>query len=120
MQYFRLKCRKDAKVEKDDVIVIQARKETQYWVVDNNSGFLVVHPDILISGTTVVGGLFCSRKAILTEKFRKMESLPYYGGDQTAMVIGSLAHRLFQKVAERLIYLFSLQITLTADITGNT
>ncbi|XP_076652075.1 DNA replication helicase/nuclease 2 isoform X2 [Halictus rubicundus] len=88
---------KDAKVEAEDIVAIQARKETPHWVVDNSSGFLVVHPDILISGTTVVGALFCSRKAVLAEKFRRLESLPYFQGDQTAMVVGSLAHQLLQQ-----------------------
>ncbi|XP_076168261.1 DNA replication helicase/nuclease 2 isoform X2 [Ptiloglossa arizonensis] len=95
---------KDVKVKKSDVITIQARKETQYWVVDNTTGLLVVHSDILISGTTVVSALFCSRKAVLTEKFRKMETLPYYEGDQTALVIGSLAHQLLQKAIRQNIY----------------
>ncbi|XP_015433477.1 PREDICTED: DNA replication ATP-dependent helicase/nuclease DNA2 [Dufourea novaeangliae] len=88
---------KDAKVEKDDIVAIQARKDNQSWVVDNTSGFIVVHADLLISGTTIVGALFCSRKAVLAEKFKKIETLPYYRGDATAMVIGSLAHQLLQK-----------------------
>ncbi|XP_033337738.2 DNA replication helicase/nuclease 2 [Megalopta genalis] len=88
---------KDAKIEEGDIIAIQARKETPHWIVDNTSGFLVVHPDTLISGTTVVGALFCRRRAVLAEKFKKLESLPYFKGDQTAMVIGSLAHQLLQK-----------------------
>ncbi|XP_076300421.1 DNA replication helicase/nuclease 2 isoform X2 [Lasioglossum baleicum] len=88
---------KDAKVEAEDIVAVQARKETPHWVVDNTSGFLVVHPDTLISGTTVVGALFCRRKAVFAEKFRKMESLPYFEGDQTAIVIGNLAHQLLQK-----------------------
>ena len=87
---------KDAKVERDDIVVIQARKEGGSWVVDNSGGLLVVHPDVLISGTTVVGALFCSRKAVLAEKFRKMETLPYFEGDQTALVVGSLSHQLMQ------------------------
>nr|XP_012144829.1 PREDICTED: DNA replication ATP-dependent helicase/nuclease DNA2-like isoform X3 [Megachile rotundata] len=88
---------KDVKVEINDIIAIEARKENEYWVVDNNSGYIVIHPDLLISGTTIVSGLFCSRKAILAEKFRKIESLPYFKGDQTAIVIGCLAHQLLQK-----------------------
>ncbi|XP_076683679.1 DNA replication helicase/nuclease 2 isoform X2 [Andrena cerasifolii] len=87
---------KDAKVEKDDIVVIQARKEIERWVVDNSGGLLIVHPDALISGTTVVGALFCSRKTVLTEKFRKMETLPFFKGDQTSLVVGSLSHELMQ------------------------
>lgn len=85
-------------MQKDDIVVVQARKENKQWIIDNNSGFLVVHPDTLISGTTVVGALFCKRKAVLAEKFRKMENLPYYVGDNSPLVIGSLAHQLLQSV----------------------
>ncbi|XP_076233037.1 DNA replication helicase/nuclease 2 isoform X2 [Calliopsis andreniformis] len=107
---------KDVKVEKDDIVVIQARKEAQYWVIDNSSGFLVIHPDVLISGTTVVGALFCRRKAVLAEKFRKIESLPYYEGDQTAMVIGSLAHQLLQKAIRQDVHQLSDITKLMDDI----
>ncbi|CAK9803234.1 DNA replication ATP-dependent helicase/nuclease DNA2 [Anthophora quadrimaculata] len=88
---------KDAKVEKNDTVAIQAEKENGCWIIDNSNGLLVIHPDVLISGTTVVSGLFCSRKAVLAEKFKKIESLPYYKGDYTAMVVGSLTHQLLQK-----------------------
>ncbi|XP_043256644.1 DNA replication ATP-dependent helicase/nuclease DNA2 [Colletes gigas] len=88
---------KNVKVKKHDIVTIQARKESQYWVIDNASGFLIVHSDLLISGTTIVGALFCNRKAVLAEKFKKLETLPYYEGDQTPLVIGNLAHQLLQK-----------------------
>ncbi|XP_017754506.1 PREDICTED: DNA replication ATP-dependent helicase/nuclease DNA2 [Eufriesea mexicana] len=95
---------KDAKVQKDDIVVVQARKENKQWIIDNNSGFLVVHPDILISGTTVAGALFCKRKAVLAEKFRKMENLPYYEGDKSPLVIGSLVHQLLQGAVQKNIH----------------
>lgn len=85
-------------MQKDDIVVIEARKENNQWIIDNSSGFLIVNPDILISGTTIAGALFCERKAVLTEKFRKMENLPYFEGDQTPLVIGILVHELLQTV----------------------
>ncbi|XP_078043010.1 DNA replication helicase/nuclease 2 [Augochlora pura] len=95
---------KDSRIEEGDIIAIQARRETPHWIVDNTSGFLVVHPDVLISGTTVVGALFCRRRAVLAEKFKKLESMPYFQVDQTAMVIGNLAHQLLQTVMQEGIY----------------
>ncbi|KOX72024.1 DNA2-like helicase [Melipona quadrifasciata] len=92
---------KNTKVQKDDIVVIEARKENNQWIIDNNSGFLIVNPDILISGTTIAGALFCERKAVLTERFRKMESLPYFEGDQTPLVIGSLVHELLQTAIQK-------------------
>lgn len=95
---------KDVKVQKNDIVIIQARKENKQWIIDNNSGFLIIHPDILISGTTVVGALFCKRKAILAEKFKKLENLPYFKTDQSSIIIGSLVHQLLQKAIQKNIY----------------
>ncbi|XP_043517385.1 DNA replication ATP-dependent helicase/nuclease DNA2 isoform X1 [Frieseomelitta varia] len=95
---------KNTKVQKDDIVVIEARKENNQWIIDNSSGFLIVNPDILISGTTIAGALFCERKAVLTERFRKMENLPYFEGDQTPLVIGILVHELLQTAIQKNIY----------------
>jgi hypothetical protein len=44
-----------------------------HYVVDDQRGFCVVNPDILVSGTSVVSTLFCMRKAVLNEKFKGLE-----------------------------------------------
>ncbi|KAH8238357.1 hypothetical protein KR032_004914 [Drosophila birchii] len=62
------------------------------YVVDKEQGYCVSHPDLLISGTTVTGSLFCRRKAVLQERFRGMDS------GSSIMVIGTLVHELLQKV----------------------
>jgi hypothetical protein len=36
----------------------------------SSCGMLVVNPDHLVSGTSVVSALFCLRKAVLAEKFK--------------------------------------------------
>ncbi len=33
----------------------------------------VVHPDQLLSGTSIVSSLFCTRKAVLAERFKGLE-----------------------------------------------
>lgn len=58
----------------------------------------MINPDFLISGTSVVSGVFCRRKAVLNERFRGLDP-----GNQL-MLIGSLVHQLFQEV--RLVQLF--------------
>ena len=40
------------------------------WVIDDMNGLLVVNPDMLISGTSIVSTLFCMRKAVLNERFK--------------------------------------------------
>lgn len=46
----------------------------QSYCVTNADGLVVVRPDFLVSGTTVVGGLFCMRKAVLQDRFKGIET----------------------------------------------
>lgn len=85
-------------IEKGQIIVIQAAKIADDWIVDNNNGLVVMHPDILISGTSVVGGLFCHRQSILKEKFRGFESLPLFESNGSYMTVGLLVHNILQEV----------------------
>lgn len=39
------------------------------YCVSGEAGFIIVCPDYLVSGTTVVGSLFCRRKGVLSERF---------------------------------------------------
>ena len=61
-------------------------------IVDSKSGLIVVRPDLLISGTSVVSSLFCPRKSVLSERFRSTEPT------NQIMLNGTLVHRLLQKV----------------------
>ncbi|XP_011068537.1 PREDICTED: DNA replication ATP-dependent helicase/nuclease DNA2 [Acromyrmex echinatior] len=107
---------KDAQVKINDIVTIQATKGSRQWIVDNNNGFLVTQPDLLISGTTIMGGLFCNRRAILTEKFRKIESLPDLNADYSVMTVGSLVHQWLQKALRENVCTLSDVIKLLDDI----
>ncbi|XP_018404241.1 PREDICTED: DNA replication ATP-dependent helicase/nuclease DNA2 [Cyphomyrmex costatus] len=107
---------KDTEVKINDIVTIQATKGSQQWIVDNNNGFLITQPDLLISGTTIMGGLFCNRRAVLTEKFRKIESLPDLNADYSVMTVGSLVHQWLQKALRENICALSDVIKLLDDI----
>lgn len=107
---------KDVRVKIDDIVMIQAKKGPQQWIIDNNNGFLIINPDILISGTTIMSGLFCNRRAVLTDKFRKIESLPSLDADYSVMTIGSLVHQWLQKALQENIYALSDVIKLLDDM----
>ncbi|XP_050465374.1 DNA replication ATP-dependent helicase/nuclease DNA2 [Cataglyphis hispanica] len=107
---------KDVQVKINDIVTIQAKKDLQQWIIDNNNGFLITQPDILISGTTIISGLFCNRRAVLTDKFRKIESLPNLNADYSVMTIGSLVHQWLQKALHENIYALSDVIKLLDDI----
>lgn len=106
----------DVRVRTDDVIMVQAKKESQQWLVDNNNGLLVTQPDMLISGTTITSGLFCNRRAVLAEKFRKIESLPSQNGDYSVMTVGSLVHQWLQKALRENVHALSDVIKLLDDL----
>ncbi|KAG7207925.1 hypothetical protein KM043_009514 [Ampulex compressa] len=103
-------------IEKDDIVTIQARQDAQHWIIDNNTGFLVIKPDTLISSTTVVGSLFCNRRAVLSQMFSKIEALPYYKGDSSSMAIGILVHQLFQQALSANVNTLSNVIKLMDDM----
>ena len=57
----------------NSVSVVDDGLET--FVVDDRNGLLVLHPDHLLSGTSIVSSLFCTRKAVLNERFKGLEGL---------------------------------------------
>lgn len=66
----------NSKIGAGDVVSIIGvwNEERNVYCVTLNEGFCVVRPDVLVSGTTVVGGLFCMRKAILSDRFKGIEA----------------------------------------------
>ncbi|CBI16748.3 unnamed protein product, partial [Vitis vinifera] len=57
--------------------------------VDHDNNFLIVHPDILVSGTRVAASFSCSRRTVLDERLKCSEH-------STAALIGTLLHQIFQ------------------------
>lgn len=62
----------NCKINKNDIVSVLGtwNSDINCYCVSNCFGFAVVRPDLLISGTTVVSGLFCLRKAILSDRFK--------------------------------------------------
>ncbi|KNC49616.1 uncharacterized protein AMSG_11895 [Thecamonas trahens ATCC 50062] len=59
-------------------------------VIDNESNFLIVLPDELVSGTQVSGSFYCMRQKVLDSRISSL------AGASSAMLFGSLIHELFQ------------------------
>ncbi|XP_073830771.1 DNA replication helicase/nuclease 2 [Musca autumnalis] len=85
------------RVSVDDIVSIKAEFDSNLnaYKVDKDQGFCVVQPDSLICGTTVVGSLFCRRKAVLQDRFKGIDP------NNKVMVVGSLVHELLQIVLEK-------------------
>ncbi|CAG0913650.1 unnamed protein product [Notodromas monacha] len=62
--------------------------------IDNSAGLLVVNPDFLISGTSVVSGLFCRRKAVLAQSIRGCDP------GNKEMLVGTILHSIFQRTVK--------------------
>ncbi|KAH8038421.1 hypothetical protein HPB51_001535 [Rhipicephalus microplus] len=83
------------KVRPGDVIFIHAKFAGKTANVDSEGGFIVTYPDMLVNSTSIVASLFCTRKSVLASKFRDID------GSNVTMLIGSIAHELFQKAVTR-------------------
>ncbi|KAL5799099.1 hypothetical protein ACOSQ2_003919 [Xanthoceras sorbifolium] len=57
--------------------------------VDRDNNLVVVHPDILVSGTRVAASFNCPRRTVLDERLKGSEQ-------STAALIGTLLHQIFQ------------------------
>uniref|UniRef100_UPI00398EB479 DNA replication ATP-dependent helicase/nuclease DNA2 isoform X2 n=1 Tax=Pristiophorus japonicus TaxID=55135 RepID=UPI00398EB479 len=80
-------------VKAGDTVHVEGEKHSDTWIISRDSGYLVVSPDHLISGTSVANSIRCMRRAVLTERFKACEK----GTRQ--MLIGTLVHEIFQKAA---------------------
>jgi DNA replication ATP-dependent helicase Dna2 len=67
------------------------RGESGILLVDNDHGFLVVEPDVLISCTSVATSFACLRKSILVDRLKGPGDINIH------MLHGSILHELFQQ-----------------------
>jgi DNA replication ATP-dependent helicase Dna2 len=78
-------------VEVDDTINVISVFLSRTCVVDNPTGFLILHPDFLTSSTHVADSFKCLRRAVLQDQIKAT------GETSRPLVYGSIVHELFQK-----------------------
>ncbi|XP_061197074.1 DNA replication ATP-dependent helicase/nuclease DNA2-like [Saccostrea echinata] len=101
----------DTHVEEGDTIHILGTFDSNgICRITDKEGFIIVNPDLLLSGTTVVSSIFCMRKSILNDKFKGCDR----GNIQ--MLYGSIIHSVFQEVLRKQMYEEN-QITAEAENT---
>ncbi|XP_051829823.1 DNA replication ATP-dependent helicase/nuclease DNA2 [Antechinus flavipes] len=81
----------DFSIEPGDIIHLEGEYKTDAWIIDKDFGYLTLHPDMLISGTSVANSIRCMRRAVLSEKFRSCDP------NSHQMLIGTVLHEIFQK-----------------------
>ncbi|NXT13291.1 DNA2 nuclease, partial [Prunella fulvescens] len=74
-----------------DIIHLEGECSSGTWVINAQSGYLVLYPDLLLSGTTISSSIRCLRRAVLSERFRGCE----LGSPQ--MLVGTILHDIFQQ-----------------------
>ena len=62
--------RESTPVSTGDVVHLEGQCVSGTWLIDRESGFLVLLPDVLISGTSIASGIRCMRRAVLGEMFK--------------------------------------------------
>uniref|UniRef100_A0A4W5RRG7 DNA replication ATP-dependent helicase/nuclease n=1 Tax=Hucho hucho TaxID=62062 RepID=A0A4W5RRG7_9TELE len=80
-------------VSTGDVVHLEGQCVSGTWLIDRESGFLVLLPDVLISGTSIASGIRCMRRAVLGEMFKSFD------GGSKQMLNGTIVHEIFQKAA---------------------
>ncbi|CAD6207928.1 GSCOCG00003186001-RA-CDS [Cotesia congregata] len=86
----------DTKFVIDEPVMVKAIKSFDEWVVNNESGMFVTQADTLVSGTSVVQGIFCERQGILAQKFNGINCLPNIPANDMSMSCGVIVHELLQ------------------------
>ncbi|KAF6109582.1 hypothetical protein HJG60_010845 [Phyllostomus discolor] len=78
-------------VEPGDIIHLEGDCTSDTWLIDEDFGFLILYPDMLISGTSIASSIRCMRRAVLSETFRSPDPA------SRQMLIGTVLHEVFQK-----------------------
>ncbi|CAJ2669775.1 unnamed protein product [Trifolium pratense] len=73
----------------DTVNVIGQFDEGGNCDINHDNNFLIVHPDILVSGTRVAASFSCPRRTVLDERLKSNEH-------STVALCGTLLHQIFQ------------------------
>ncbi|XP_069501087.1 DNA replication ATP-dependent helicase/nuclease DNA2 [Ambystoma mexicanum] len=79
-------------IQPGDIIHLEGEVHSNsVWTIDRDSGFLILYPDFLISGTSIANSIRCMRRAVLSEKFR------VYDLGSRQMLLGTMLHDIFQR-----------------------
>uniref|UniRef100_A0A8C4MED1 DNA replication ATP-dependent helicase/nuclease n=1 Tax=Equus asinus asinus TaxID=83772 RepID=A0A8C4MED1_EQUAS len=78
-------------IEPGDIIHLEGDCISDTWIIDEDFGYLILYPDMLISGTSIASSIRCMRRAVLSETFRSSDSVT------RQMLIGTVLHEVFQK-----------------------
>ncbi|KAJ1272512.1 hypothetical protein BS78_06G207100 [Paspalum vaginatum] len=73
----------------DTVNVIGEFSDQEKCIVDHNNNLIIIHPELLISGTRVASSFHCPRRSVLDDRLKSNEY-------STSALTGTLLHQVFQ------------------------
>uniref|UniRef100_A0A672NBB4 DNA replication ATP-dependent helicase/nuclease DNA2 n=1 Tax=Sinocyclocheilus grahami TaxID=75366 RepID=A0A672NBB4_SINGR len=74
-----------------DIVHLEGRCVSGLWTIDGDSGFLVLLPDLLISGTSIASSIRCMSLCVVFKQA--------FDGGSKQMLNGTIVHDIFQKAA---------------------
>ncbi|XP_051779352.1 DNA replication ATP-dependent helicase/nuclease DNA2 [Erpetoichthys calabaricus] len=80
-------------VKVGDLIHLEGKCNSDSWTIQRDSGYLILTPDLLLSGTSVANSIRCMRRAVLSDRFKASD------GSSKQMLVGTMLHDIFQKAA---------------------
>lgn len=100
-----LRYRESVPVVPGDIIHLEGECSSGTWIINDQSGYLVLYPDLLLSGTTISNSIRCMRRAVLSERFRvsvnpraSSVSVGYCFTETSSLVLLKLAEILYCKM----------------------
>ncbi|XP_014751083.1 DNA replication ATP-dependent helicase/nuclease DNA2 isoform X2 [Brachypodium distachyon] len=73
----------------DTVSVIGEFGDQGKCIIDHDSNLVIIHPELLISGTRVASSFHCPRRSVLDDRIKSTEH-------STSALMGTLLHQIFQ------------------------
>jgi DNA replication ATP-dependent helicase Dna2 len=78
-------------VETNDLVNVIGHFQNDTCIIDNTTGFLILHPDNLVSSTHVADSFKCLRRAVLQDQIKATTET------SKPLIYGSIIHELFQQ-----------------------
>ncbi|RLV89168.1 DNA replication ATP-dependent helicase/nuclease DNA2 [Spathaspora sp. JA1] len=80
----------DLYLQVNDIIHIIITNPTNPRLIDDKNNFLIWHPDILLSATTISQQINCPRKTVLLSRYK------FPGESNVPLMVGEIVHQIFQ------------------------
>ncbi|KAL0278559.1 UNVERIFIED_CONTAM: hypothetical protein PYX00_000352 [Menopon gallinae] len=75
----------------NEAVTVLAKSFDGQWVINAQNGYLIIRPDVMMPITSLVNGMFCLRRGVLSHLYKSVT------GDKPVMLMGRVLHELLQE-----------------------